>query len=406
MKKYIPYILTVLLVAAIIVLFITGDRKKENRKLDERITLRKKDKIPYGTFVAFNSLKELFPEAELSTNHYEPGYWDNLSAYDSKQVLMIVTGKFNADEREIRRLIEFAEKGNDVFISAMYISSATDRLLKCSSSAIDLTYFTTDDLAENMQLSLTDEPFGLGLKYKYPGRTFSSYFTAIDSATTDVLGYDQEKRPDFIHLKAGEGNFFVHLEPLAFSNYFLLHKNNIDYYEKILSLMQPDAKKVVWDEYYLGKRDKPQKKQGWMSVLFRYPALRAALLTAIIALIVYVLMEMRRKQRPIPVVKKPKNESLDFVKTIGRLYYDKGDNKNLCNKMSAYFLEHVRNKYKLPTGILDDEFISNLHYKSGVEKDEVSRIVNAIQQFEKAGVVSNEQLISFHNHIESFYKKA
>ncbi len=406
MKKYIPYILTVLLVAAIIVLFITGDRKKENRKLDERITLRKKDKIPYGTFVAFNSLKELFPEAELSTNHYEPGYWDNLSAYDSKQVLMIVTGKFNADEREIRRLIEFAEKGNDVFISAMYISSATDRLLKCSSSAIDLTYFTTDDLAENMQLSLNDEPFGLGLKYKYPGRTFSSYFTAIDSATTDVLGYDQEKRPDFIHLKAGEGNFFVHLEPLAFSNYFLLHKNNIDYYEKILSLMQPDVKKVVWDEYYLGKRDKPQKKQGWMSVLFRYPALRAALLTAIIALIVYVLMEMRRKQRPIPVVKKPKNESLDFVKTIGRLYYDKGDNKNLCNKMSAYFLEHVRNKYKLPTGILDDEFISNLHYKSGVEKDEVSRIVNAIQQFEKAGVVSNEQLISFHNHIESFYKKA
>lgn len=406
MKKYIPYILTVLLAAAIIVLFITGDSKKENRKLDERITLRKKDKIPYGTFVAFNSLKQLFPGAELSTNHYEPGYWDNLSAYDTKQVLMVVTGKFNADEREMRRLIEFTEKGNDVFISAMYISSAADKLLKCSSSAIDLSYFTTEDLAENIQLSLADEPFGLGLKYKYPGRTFSSYFTTIDSATTDVLGYDQSKRPDFIHLKAGKGNFFVHLEPLAFSNYFLLHKNNIDYFEKIISLMQPDAKKVVWDEYYLAKRDKPQKKQGWMAVLFRYPALRAALLTAIIALLIYVLMEMRRKQRPVPVIRKPKNESLDFVKTIGRLYYDKGDNRNLCTKMSAYFLEHVRNKYKLPTSVLDDEFVNNLHYKSGVEKEEVRQIISSIQYFEKANVVSNEQLTNFHNQVESFYKKA
>lgn len=406
MKKYIPYILILLLVAAIIVLFITGDKKKETRKLDERITLRKKDKIPYGTFVAFNNLKQLFPEAELSTNHYEPGYWDNLSAYDTKQVLMIITGRFSADEREMKRLIEFTEKGNDVFVSAMYISSAADRLLKCSSSALELSYITTEDLPENMQLSLANKPFGLGLKYKYPGRTFSSYFTTIDSATTDVLGYDQAKRPDFIHLKAGKGNFFVHLEPLAFSNYFLLHKNNIDYYEKVISLMQPDAKKVVWDEYYLAKRDKPEKKQGWLTVLFRYPALRAALLTAIIALLVYVLMEMRRKQRPVPVIRKPKNESLDFVKTIGRLYYDKGDNQNLCTKMAAYFLEHVRNKYKLATGVLDDEFINNLHYKSGVEKEEVRQIVSSIQYFEKAKVVSNEQLISFHRQVESFYKKA
>ena len=74
----------------------------------------------------------------------------------------------------------------------------------------------------------------------------------------------------------------------------------------------------------------------------------AALLTAIFALLLYVVLEMRRKQRTIPVMTKPKNDSLEFVKTIGRLYHDKGDHKNLCRKMSAYFLEHVRNRYKLP----------------------------------------------------------
>ena len=37
--------------------------------------------------------------------------------------------------------------------------------------------------------------------------------------------------------------------------------------------------------------------------------------------------------------------------------------------MAAYFLEHVRNRYKLATGTLDDDFIKNLQYKSGCTKN-------------------------------------
>ena len=62
---------------------------------------------------------------------------------------------------------------------------------------------------------------------------------------------------------------------------------------------------------------KDEKKKSWISVLFSYPALKAALLTAIFTLLLYVLLGMRRKQRYIPVLTKPKNDSLDFVKTIG-----------------------------------------------------------------------------------------
>jgi hypothetical protein len=175
-----------------------------------------------------------------------------------------------------------------------------------------------------------------------------------------------------------------------------------------LSVISPDVNKVVWDEYYLNKiqRERPQKKQGWLSVLFRYPALKAALLTSILALLLYVLLEMRRKQRYIPVVSKPKNDSLNFVKTIGRLYYDKGDHKNLCRKMSAYFLEHIRNKYKLPTGTLDEVFISNLKYKSGAEETAIREIVTFINHLEATPAVSSNQLTGFHKKLDAFYKQA
>ena len=36
--------------------------------------------------------------------------------------------------------------------------------------------------------------------------------------------------------------------------------------------------------------------------------------------------------------------------------------------MTAYFLEHVRNQYKLPTGILNEEFITSLKFKSGADE--------------------------------------
>ncbi len=97
---------------------------------------------------------------------------------------------------------------------------------------------------------------------------------------------------------------------------------------------------------------------------------------------------------------------MDFVKTIGRLYYDKGDHKNLCRKMAAYFLEHVRNRYKLPTGTLDENFISQLRFKTGADEQEIRGIVAFIKYLDDAPVIKTEALSDFHKQLESFYKKA
>ena len=117
-------------------------------------------------------------------------------------------------------------------------------------------------------------------------------------------------------------------------------------------------------------------------------------------------MEMRRKQRAIRIIQPPKNDSLDFVKTIGRLYHDKGDHRNLCNKMAAYFLEHVRTRYKMSTTELDEEFIKSLSFKTGLEEDNIRSIVTVIQRLHGANAVSADELISFHKQLESFYKTA
>jgi hypothetical protein len=133
---------------------------------------------------------------------------------------------------------------------------------------------------------------------------------------------------------------------------------------------------------------------------------RAALLLLIILLGLYILQEMRRKQRIIPAVGKPRNDSLEFVKTIGRLYYEKRDNKNLAQKMAAYFLEHVRNRYKLSTASPGEDFIISLQRKTGQPEDNIRKIVSFINGLDKEETISNEQLAGFHTRLEEFYKLA
>ncbi len=381
--------------------------------MDERITFLKKDKIPYGLYVAYNDLKYFFPNATVYDNENEPGYWDSLSTYDSGQAMIIITPQFYPDEFEMKKLIAFVENGNDVFISTVLVSTTAEEFLRCRASILSTGDVVNPDgeAVDSFRVSLFNPPFGNNDIYAYPGKKFSSWFYQTDTATTETLGGDELNRNNFIHLKAGAGNLYVHLSPMALSNYFLLYKNNIRYYETILSLLNPRTTKIGWDEYFLKKRynndnSRTESNTNLLSVLFKYPGLKAALLTALFTLVLFILMESRRKQRYIPVITKPKNDSLDFVKTIGRLYYDKGDHKNLCKKMGSYFLEHVRNKYKLPTNKLDEVFIKNLQFKTGCEESEIRGIVSFIKYADDAPVIRDDELTDFHKQLESFYKKA
>jgi hypothetical protein len=414
LKKYLPYLFGVLILSGIILLYTTGKNKKD-KKVNEQITLRRQDKIPYGTYVAYRNLHYLFPDAAIYTSRQEPGFWDSLSNYDAGQAYIVIADEFSADADEMRRLLKFAKNGNDVFISARTVSYEVADALKCSVIDISTPDFAEDEdgvvMAKDDSLRIRlKKPFFLSDSvFVYPGRKFTSSFTKMSTPVTNELGSGNTGVTNFIHLKTGKGNFYLHLAPLAFSNYFLLHKNNIQYYEMAMSAINPATTKIVWDEYYMNKGERKRgdgKEKGWMTVLFRYPALKAALLTAILTLLLYVLLEMRRKQRYIPVVSKPRNESMEFVKTIGRLYYDKADHKNLSRKMAAYFQEYVRTKYKMTTGNMDEDFIKTLQYKSGVQDYEIRGIVSFIKYLDDAPGINEIQVTEFYKQLEIFYQKA
>lgn len=404
MKRVVPYIIISLVVLALGALLVSST-KNLPRKLDERISLRQKDKIPYGFYAARSLVPSLFPNAGVYSDKNAPGFWDSLSHTDSAQAVILVAGTLNADEEELARLFEFVKAGNHVFIITKYMSYEANRFFGFGSADISSEDGLFAEGGDSLLVGLDEPRFSQASKYVYPGKRFATYYNYINKDQVTVLGTNETGHPNFIQLQAGKGYFYIHTAPLAFSNYFVLHKQNVGYLEKAFSVIPPTVTRVAWSEYYLTKQSKQQDNEpNWLGVLFQYPAFKWALLTAIFALLVYVLMESRRKQRLIPVHQKPGNDSLDFVQTIGRLYYDQKDHTDLARKMSVYFLDHVRSRFKLPTHSLDASFVNALHVKSGYPVNEIKEIVAFITFIQEQGAVSEHQLTQFHNQLELFYQ--
>jgi hypothetical protein len=224
-----------------------GDRKK--RRPDERVTLRRTDKIPYGTYVAYSQLSYLFPNASISPDRSSPGFWDSLSFYEANQALIILTRRFFPSETEMNKLVSFASKGNHVFISAREVSISVQQMMDLRASGS----FVLLDIIDSLEVFLKQPPFQGKRVYSYPGKKFDAQLFRFDSTTTRILGLTPFGEPNLVQLKTGEGFIYLHLAPLSFSNFFLLHKNNMEYFNNTLSLIPSTVDRVVWDEYFLNK---------------------------------------------------------------------------------------------------------------------------------------------------------
>lgn len=401
-----------LIITGVVTLGLTG-RGEKKANLDTRFTLRRQDKIPYGTWIAYRQLPQLFPQARILTERKKPGDWDSLDTDKPGQGLIIINDRFQAGETELEALKSFAERGNEIWISAREISAETEQFFDCEAVSFEpLIQEALQGKADSLRLRLIDDTGHYSPSFTYPGRPFDAYFSRFDSNRTRVHGVQGRNLPVLLEYRTGQGKIFLHLAPAAYTNYFLLQDNNLAYYEQSLSLLSPTLEKLVWDEYFLNRRGKggSSENKNWFTVLMnlqnadREKPFRPAFWLLIALALLYVLLEMRRKQRPIPVHRPPSNESVDFVKTIGRLYYEKADHRNLCQKMAQYFLEHVRQRYKLPPGRPGDAFSESLHLKSGADRELVQRIVGFIGALETADAVNPDQLIRFHQDLELFYQ--
>jgi hypothetical protein len=404
LKKSIAYIVVVLIIILISVVVLV---QKHNRQFDERVVLTRQGKMPYGVFLTYQSLPSFFTNATVEVNKKSPTEWWNEDTVKQKgQLFFLISQQFNPTKYELKRLADFAQNGNNVFICTPVMNRAAVNFFNLNeyngyNGFDDRTGYYQDTGVEE----LINPPFNTRQQYFDEGLHFVSYFNNIDTSFFTILGRNKSNDVDFVKINAGAGAIYLHSDPFCFANYFLLYKNNKQYLQQVASLFPANTNKIIWDEYYIYKsNDYSYKAPSPFRILFNYPAFKWALLTLLILLLLYVSLNVKRLQRIIPAKIKPANASLDFAKTVGRLYYDKGDHTNLATKMTVYLLDHIRNKYYIATTDLNDQFKQSIMAKTGYNEEKVNELVSAINYVQQGNAVNEAQLANMYTIYSAFYK--
>lgn len=391
-----------LYVALLLVLFVgfTIIELSADKPINWTKTYSETDKIPYGTFVLYDQIPKLFPESDIQKIQVTPfEYFD--SYYDWADSTYSIYGSYinideytNIDDVSAQELLDFASHGNDVFIATSY----PPRKFYDSLGLDTDNHYDFKGQAElgfvNPQFQKDSITIDKGLN--------NIYFSQLDSSITTVLGYqkfDSIKRVNFVKIDHGFGSIYLHLQPITFTNYHLLKKDNSKYIAATLSYL-PDE--TIYYDYH--SKFGQELGDSLMRFVLKQPALRAAWYLALISLLLFMIFNAKRKQRVVKVIKPLENTTIAFTKTIGNLYYETKDHTNLIDKKITYFLEHIRRIYYLDTQLLDDKFVKNLSIKSGKDLKITKKLIDLIVYLKAKPVCSEADLLNLNNTIEDFYK--
>lgn len=364
------------------------------KPLDRTPTYANKDAIPFGTRALFELLPPTLNQPSVTVLRVPPYNFMTETKRPARSNYVSVCGSFNIDGNDRRALLNYVRQGNTAFVASYDFPD---------SLAIELGFRALIQPPRLRDTTIINNFTNPALRQK-GGYNFAeddgrNYLIVKRTRTTTVLGRNARQEPVFLKISYGKGTFYVHNLPLAFTNYYVVDPKTANYAFKALSYLPTQP--TYWDEYQNQGRFDPEQQS-----IFRYiatqPALTWAYYLVLIGLLLYALFAGKRTQRVIPVVVPPRNTSLEFVQTIGRLYFQQGDHDNLARKKIQYFLASLRELYHLNTNKLDKEFTDTLIQKSGASADEVANLIQLIRAAQRSTLLSEYELIALNRAIEQF----
>lgn len=392
------------------------DLQKSKRIPSLTETYRNTDKLPFGSYVAYKGFQAEFPDywINIADKPFDKT-WEDIKNNSTKYSLyFLVTKNLVLSANEVNAMIEYIKAGNDLFISADYIDS---KLLDAFYCTIDRKSEIVSEVNGKMRdthVSMFYDNSFKTSKYGYYYFPFLNYFNSYDTSYARVLGVNEKNLPDYLIFFSGKGRLYLHLAPRIFSNYFLLTGDNYEYFEYVTAYLRFDPQYVYWDEYYKdfsseGNKNNPRNKNNndhfsSLNVIEQNPPLLWAFYLALAGILLFAAFNIKRKQRTIDTIKPNSNATVAFTETIGRLYLQQKNNKNISDKMITYFYEYLRKKYFISTSVINSEFINSLSRKSGISQNETNGLFELIKNIQLQESVTDTELIELNEKIDLFKK--
>jgi hypothetical protein len=381
---------------------------------------------PYDFSILQQLLKENYGFERIDTDLAE-----KLPIENAAENAYIFIGNYPYhDQQTAETIFDFAKNGAEVVLLS---ESTPDSLLYFISNYLNYEISLNTSVKSSIEIKASFFKPSDSKNYRFSHKIsakdssefywtyFSSELSSFSSYGSFTSGnYTKKKYTNFIGIKVGSGYIYWHCNPMLFTNLYL-SKNNINGFEHLNAFLSHfKAKKWYWDHASVypnrskmpSEREKAEKPKTSMKYIFSQPALKLAWLILLAMAVLYALFGAKRRQQHIPIMEANRNTSLEFINTIGLLYFQQQDHKVIFEKIMQLFRAHLRRRYGL---ILKDEDLQDEDkIRLTVKRTDISDVIirnifsNYLElksKLNKNSVeMSAETLNKFYQLVDSFYK--
>lgn len=367
------------------------------RNLDWTITFHHNDKNPFGAYALDQLIEPLFPEQPIHQSYYT--LYELFDTLPEPVNFLSISTEFAPGKEDADALLKNIEKGGTAFISAQYFYGDFADTLSLSTSDY---FFNRDfnylfDRNDTTGINFINPLLKDQQKYSFPRKNLHNYFDEVDTLRTHIVATNDLDLAVTIKIAWGKGFLYLNSTPLAFTNAYLLHHQNAEFAS--LSLSHLPNRPTYWTEFYhLGRME---ARTPLRFILTTEP-LKWAYYITLFSILLFMIFEARRRQRIIPVIKPLTNTSLEFTQTIGNLYYQTADHKNIAEKRIAFFLEQLRSTHGINAHHISDEIIKTISRKTGNPQEDVQKLFFVIQAIHDKNQISETELKELNKRLDQF----
>ena len=235
----------------------------------------------------------------------------------------------------------------------------------------------------------------------FPVALDGATFEGVDPARTAVVATDPETgEPTAVAVAVGRGRVVLLATPLVLTNAALAGEGDAAAYVAGALAYVPPVRRVLWDDTYKPLRTGDESRLRYAA---RTPALRWALAMIGLGAVLAVGVWGRRRQRPIPVVALPPNAQREFARTVGRLFFVRGDRAWLARRKARLFEDALRTRLGLADADLTDATARRAAARAGVPESEALALFARVRDLATDPVPDAAALLGADRETDAFF---
>ena len=409
-RKALPYIIT----SIFLVLVLSGYfyLRAYTPKYPWFENLTKNNEDPYGISILYNLTKESIPKDKF--HEIKNGNFDFILNRKKNTSYVFVGTNYFIDSINVQSILRYVWNGNKAFIATTsQIESFVYYWLKDTTLTDIYHHIDKDTIFTKLSLrnSMKDSTYTFYYQFLKSTADYSwAYFDSVflqqfQDNSIKVLSTIESDKPNFIAIRLGSGTLYLHSNPIFLSNYHIIREESYFYLQSIWDEVLADE--IIWDSYsstiynktsYLHLRESP------LRFILKHKSFRWAWFVLLTSIILFIIVQAKRKQAIIPLIEKKENNTLDYAKAIGALYFQAKGHRSITIEMMNQLYGFIKARYNIKVGKEKERITTNLSKLSGIKEKELSEIFKLELKLKYDETAESPELYKLFNLVDQFYK--